>query len=116
PREKATLEELKRETVQREAALEEAEKGIVILEQYQAEGTQLPARLERAYERISKGRTALQERLVELNAETKALEAALGKTEAPEVRVRRFIYPNVNIKLKEITYENQSKTTHTAFF
>ena len=116
PREKATLEELEQEKAQREAALEEAEKGLVTLEQYQAEGTQLPARLERAYERISKGRTALQERLVELNAEIKALEAALGKTEAPEVRVRGFIYPNVNIKLKEMTYENQSKTTHTAFF
>jgi hypothetical protein len=116
PREKATLEELKREKVQREAALEEAEKGIVALEQYRAQGTQLPARLEQAYERISKGRTALQERLVELDAEIKALEAALSKTEAPEVRVRRFIYPNVNIKLKEKTYENPIKTTYTAFF
>ena len=76
----------------------------------------MPERLEQAYERISKGLTALQDRLVELNAEMKSLEEALGKAEAPEVRVRKVVYPNVNIKLKELTYANQSESTNTAFF
>jgi uncharacterized protein (DUF342 family) len=84
PREKATLEELKQEKVQREAALEEAEKGIVTLEQYQVEGTQLPARLERAYERISKGRTALQERLVELTPRQRPWRRPSARPKSPK--------------------------------
>ena len=47
PREKARLEELKQEKVQREAALEEAQKGMVTIEQYRAGGKQM-ARASRA--------------------------------------------------------------------
>ena len=46
PMEKARLDELKQEKVERDAALEEAEKGIHVLEQYRTEGTRLPPRLE----------------------------------------------------------------------
>ncbi len=116
PMEKARLEELKAEKVQRDAALEEAEKGVIILEQYRADGTKWSDRLDQAYDRISIGRKALDERLVELNAEIKSLEESLGKADAPEVRVRRVIYPNVNIRVKELTYENRSESTNTAFF
>jgi uncharacterized protein len=116
PMEKARLEELKQEKAQREAALEEAGKGMVVLEQYRAEGTKWPERLEEAYTRISVGRKGLDERLVELNAEIKSLEESLGKADAPEIRIRRTIYPNVSIRIKDLNQENRTESTRTAFF
>ena len=116
PLEKAKLEELKAEKIQREAALEEAEKGILVIEQYRTDGATWSDRIDNAYDRISKGRTALRDRLVELNAAIKDLQEALGTSEEPEVRVRRIIYPNVRIRVKDFTLENQTKSSNTAFF
>jgi uncharacterized protein (DUF342 family) len=116
PMEKARLEELKAEKAEREAALEEAEKGLAVLEQYRNEGVNWSERLDKAYERLYVGRKALDERLVELNAEVKSLEESLDKAETPEVKVRKIIFPNVKIKIRDFIHENRVEETNAAFF
>lgn len=116
PMEKARLEELKAEKAKREAAFEEAQKGLAVLEQFRAEGTNWSERLDQAYERLYVGRKALDERLVELDAEIKSLEESLGKGETPEIKVRKIIFPNVKIRIRDFIHENRTEETNIAFF
>ena len=115
PKDKARLEELKAERVERKAALEEAEKGIVTLDEFRAEAIRWWPRHEQTYERLQTGRTALMERLGDLNREIATLEAALDSAEAPQIKATRVIYPNVNIHIKEMVYLNQNELRNTLF-
>ena len=58
---------MKQERIERKAALVEAEKGIATLDELRAEGMRWWPRHEQAYERLQTGRTALMERLDDLN-------------------------------------------------
>ena len=44
-----------------------------------------------------------------------SLEEALVSAETPQVKAARVIYPNVNIRIKEMVYLNQNELTNTLF-
>ncbi|MGD0661598.1 MAG: FapA family protein [Syntrophorhabdales bacterium] len=115
PKDKARLEELKQERIERKAALVEAEKGTATLDEFRAEGMRWWPRHEQAYERLQTGRTALMQRLDDLNREIAALEQALGSSEAPQIKVVKIIYPNVKIHIHETAYLNQAEVQNTLF-
>ena len=115
PKEKARLERLKKERAERTAALEEAEKGVATLQQYQLEGARWWGKHEEAYERLMSCRDALRNRLDELNSEIGGLEEALGQSETPQVEVDGVIHANVHIRIKDLTYLNQNEMSHVLF-
>ena len=114
PKEKAKLEELKKEKVARTAALEEAEKGLVTLQQYQLGGARLSPKHEETYQRVSSIRDALRTRLEELSDDIKELQEVLSQSDSPQIEAR-VIHANVRVRIKDLTYLNQSEVSHPLF-
>jgi hypothetical protein len=115
PKEKAKLEQLKKEKAERTAALEEAEKGVATLHQYQLEGARWWDKHKEAYERLTSCTEGLRNRLEELNEDIVALEEALGQAEAPQVQADRVIHANVRVRIKDLLYLNQNEESHALF-
>ena len=115
PKEKARIEELRKENARREAALGEIEKGIGTLERYRQDNPGSWAVHKEAYERLTAAREELKERLGDLEEEIVLLGQRMSKAESPQVKVGRAIYPNVQVRIKDLLFENQSELTYTAF-
>jgi uncharacterized protein (DUF342 family) len=115
PKEKAHLEALKKEKVQREATLEEVGKGIATLNQYKVDSPQLWARYETAYDRLIEARLALQTKIEELTEEITTLEETLAKTDTAQVKVNKIMHPNVHIRIKDLLYNNESEVSASIF-